>query len=170
MLQTKKRATALLAAVGVAAAIGVGGFAYAAFTQDRDSEAIAAQAEAFQNLVVTGAPTDGSLWPGQKTDVTLTIDNSVNDTPILLTKATHVEVVAKDVKTKTLSDAGECAQMLKLADFTSLPAAEAAISASSIESVTLTDALQLDPAASDKCQGMKFTVKWKVSAETTYGS
>ena len=121
MLQTKKRATALLAAVGVAAAIGVGGFAYAAFTQERSSEAIAAEAEAFENLLVTGAPLDGSLWPGQTTNVTLSIDNKANDTPILLTKATHVEVVAKDVKTANPKDAEVCAQMLKLADFSTLP-------------------------------------------------
>jgi hypothetical protein len=170
MLQTKKRATALLAAVGVAAAIGVGGFAYAAFTQERASDAIAAEAEAFENLVVTGAPLDGSLWPGQKTNVTLSIDNKANDTPILITKATHVEVVAKDVKTKDPADADTCAQMLKLADFDSLPAEDAAISSGAVESVTLVNALQLDPAADDKCQGMKFTVKWKVSAKTTYGS
>ena len=32
------------------------------------------------------------------------------------------------------------------------------------------NALQLDPEAGDECQGMKFTVKWKVSAKTAYGS
>jgi hypothetical protein len=170
MLQTQKRATALLAAVGVAAAIGVGGFAYAAFTQERNSEAIAAQAEAFENLVVTGAPLDGSLWPGQKTNVTLSIDNSANDTPILITDAKHIEVVAKDVKTTNPADAGECAQMLKLKDFDTLPAADAAVSSGAVESVTLVDALQLHPDASDRCQAMKFTVKWKVSAKTAYGS
>jgi hypothetical protein len=170
MLQTKKRATALLAAVGVAAAIGVGGFAYAAFTQERASNAIAAEAEAFENLVVTGAPLDGSLWPGQKTDVTLTIDNKANDTPILITKATHIDVAAIDVKTANPDDADACAKMLKLADFDKLPPADAAISSGAVESVKLADALQLDPDAGDKCQGMKFTVKWKVSAKTTYGS
>ena len=123
MLQTRKRATALLAAVGVAAAIGVGGFAYAAFTQETSSNAIAVQAEKFANLTVTGAPADTSLWPGQQTDVRLTIDNRANDTPILITKATHLKVVADDVKTTNPKHAAECAEMLTLKDFDKLPAA-----------------------------------------------
>ncbi|HEU5110806.1 MAG TPA: hypothetical protein VFT95_19880 [Micromonosporaceae bacterium] len=170
MLQTRKRATALLAAVGVAAAIGVGGFAYAAFTQERDSEAIAAQAERFENLVVTGLPADTSLWPGQKTDVTLTIDNSANDTPIDVTRAEHVPVVVGDIVTANPAYAGYCKNQLVLEDFPRITGAAARVDANVADTIVLEDALELLGSADERCQGMTFTVKWKVSAETAYGS
>jgi len=168
MLQTKKRATALLAAVGVAAAIGVGGFAYAAFTQDRASDAIAAEAAVFQNLAVTGTPADNPLWPGQKTDVTLTIDNSVNDVPIDVTRAEHVTVAVADVHPVVAADAGYCKGKLVLKDFPVITGFR--VGANGQENLVLDDALELHESADNRCQGMTFDVKWTVSAKTAYGS
>jgi hypothetical protein len=170
MLNTKKRATALLAFVGVAAVIGIGGFAYAAFTQERRSEAIRAGTATFQNLVVTGAPAERSLWPGQTTDVTLTIDNTANNTPILVGRAEHVPVAAADVRTTDRDDAGYCSTQLELADFRQITGADAAVAAGAAETIVLEDALKLLPTADNRCQNMTFTVRWSVSADVAYAS
>jgi hypothetical protein len=168
MLNTRKGATALLAAVGVAAVVGIGGFAYAAFTQERQSDAIAARAETFENLTVTGEPLDGSLWPGQTTDVRLRIDNSANDTPITVTRAEHVPVAVGEVRTIDPANAGWCKDRLVLADFPEITGLDADVAAGAVDTLTLPGALKLLPSADNRCQSMTFTVKWTVSANTAF--
>jgi hypothetical protein len=168
MLNTRKRAATLLAAVGVAAAVGIGSFAYAAFTQDAESDAIAARTETFKNLVVTGDPEDKSLWPGQTTDVTLTISNVANDTDIVVTEAMHVAPVGADVDPLVATDKTYCKNQLELNDFKKIPAELGAVKGGQSRDVVLPDALTLKSDTDNRCQNMTFRVKWTVSADTAY--
>jgi len=60
--RSKRILAATLAAAGV---IAVAGTAYAVYSTEKESSAIAAESNAIQELVLTGAVTDTSLWPNQ---------------------------------------------------------------------------------------------------------
>ncbi|GAA1887897.1 hypothetical protein [Asanoa iriomotensis] len=164
--RSKRILAATLAAAGV---LAVSGIAYAVYSTQKTSSAVAAESNAIVELVVTGVPTDTTLWPNQATDVTLTVKNS-NDTQLKITKVEPVALTDDDITNIANASRETCRGFLQLTGASGLSdAVPAGTSASPAETdVILPGAIKLLNTATNECQAMKFNTKWKVYAETNY--
>lgn len=153
----------LVAAGAAAAVLGIAGFAWAAFSQETSSSAVAAEAETFAPVVVAGTPADTTLWPGQSTTVTLTVDNSANDVAVVVTRVDAIPLTDADITTTDPADRAWCRSKLIL---TGIASTSVPIASEGSAPVVLTNGIQLLGDADNRCQGMQFSTKWKVWVST----
>ncbi|MEU4518878.1 hypothetical protein AB0F52_09180 [Amycolatopsis sp. NPDC024027] len=87
---TTNKAKSVLVVAAVGGLVGVGGFAVAAFVQDSTTGGVSGSAEAMTPATVTGAQV-GTLLPGEKAYVTLTLFNQNANVKIRLVSVTGAD-------------------------------------------------------------------------------
>ncbi len=182
--RSKRILAATLAAVGTVAAAGV---AWAAFRSTGESQAVTVSGETFSGVEVSGAwlgrynattnthaGSTSALIPGEHGDVKLTLTNPAANT----INGKVVGIKAKPVGENDIGGAvspgnkATCAGKLNFAYFTPF-AGDAVVpviadtGAGGAREIILRDAVQLDPSATEICQGMTFPVAYEVTFEAT---
>ncbi|MDR7280234.1 hypothetical protein [Catenuloplanes atrovinosus] len=166
MSKTKKRGTAIAVAGAVAAVAIGGGVAWAAFTQQSESTAVAAGADTFEVVTVSGTVADDSLYPNQATDVTLTVSN-VNDVPIKATRVEFVPLTDGDITNIPNGSRTYCRGKVTLVTrAVDVPISAGTAGNPATGTITLEDGLRLAKDTDNSCQGMRIAAKWKVTTET----
>ncbi|GIH08707.1 hypothetical protein Rhe02_67740 [Rhizocola hellebori] len=150
----------IVAGLSIAIVVGVTGIALAAFTQQATVEKVMGGTDTFKQLTLTGVAGDTTLFPNQKTSVTLTIDNKANDVAIAVTEISPMLLADEDITGVT--DVAYCKSMLKLTGTKTIYPVDPNASLK----VVVANAIELSTDADNRCQGMKFGTKWTVTAKT----
>jgi hypothetical protein len=162
----------MIAAAAAVGTVAVAGISYAAFARSADGTA-SGGSEEFNNLTVAGQWVGGTaspnLLPGEAGAVKLTIgapgDNSVNAEVVSITPN---PITAGDIGGDvTGGDKATCAAWLSAQTFT--PAAGTVVldkNATNVQ-VTLNSAVTFSVDATEVCEGMTFSTKWKVRFQAT---
>ena len=168
MSKTKKRGTTIAVAGAVAAVAIGGGVAWAAFSNSSESSAVNAGAAKLVTLTVSGTAEDTTLFPNQKTKVSLTVKNT-NDVPMKVTRVEPVALTDADITVASgnAADVTYCKGKLTLSGANNLAdvLAAANVQGDTIP-VVVPDAIALSASADNRCQGMTFDTTWKVTTET----
>jgi hypothetical protein len=165
MSRSKKRLAVIGSGVA-AAAIAVGGVAFAAFNQSAEASAAGAGTESFAPLSATGtwmgrpdavgrySDSGKLLLPGESGDVVLELTNPSTNT----VQGAVVSIVPAGLQ-------NDCSGNLQLASYK--PGSELVLDHGDKVKVTLKKAVSLKPEATSTCQGLRFTPKYTVIFEAT---
>lgn len=165
MSRSKKRLAVIGSGVA-AAAIAVGGVAFAAFNQSAQASAAGAGTESFAPLSAAGTwvgrpdakgnySDDGKLLlPGESGDVQLKLTNPATNT----VQGAVVSIIPAGLQ-------NDCSGNLKLASYK--PGSALVLDHGGTVTVTLKNAVSLKPEATSTCQGLRFTPQYTVIFEAT---
>ncbi len=160
---TKLRAG--IATCAIAASLGIGGFAIAAFVQTQDAQATSKAAK-FAPVTVSGVVVAQNMLPGDSSRVTLTLENPEGNTvKAKVTSITPAGVVVSPSSVGGEAQAATCAAFVEQKTDDESNAALPILSAGQSRSYALNNGITLKEAAPIDCQGMDFTTKWSVTLE-----
>jgi hypothetical protein len=154
-INNKAKSVLIIATVG--ALVGVGGFAVAAFVQDSTTGGVSGSAEAMVPATVTGAQT-GTLLPGEKGYVTLTLSNPNANVKIKLLTVTPGEVVIDSVTNPV--DTAYCHGQIELSTAGANPLLPTLAVSEANFPYKLTDAVKLKDDTDIRCQAMTYHTTW----------
>ena len=159
-INSKIKPVLVVAAVG--ALVGIAGFAIAAFVQSSTTGPVAGSAESFSPVTVTGAQT-GTLLPGEKAYVTLTLTNPNTNVKAKLTSIAPGEVVVDTVV--DAADTTYCQGQIVLSTAGADPLFPTLAVSEANYPFKLTDAVTLKPDTDNRCQSMTFHTTWTAQFE-----
>jgi hypothetical protein len=153
---TRKAKSVLVIAI-IGTMLGIGGFAIAAFVQNSTADNVSGSAETFSPATVTGAQT-GTLLPGEKAYVTLTLTN-----PNANVKAKLLSVTPGDVVIDTVANPADttyCHDQITLSTAGADPLLPTLAVSEANYPYKLTDAVTLKDDTDNRCQAMKYHTTW----------
>jgi hypothetical protein len=150
----------VIAAVGTA--MGIGGFAIAAFVQSTTTGPVAGSSESFSAVTVTGAQT-GTLLPGESAYVTLTLTNPNTNVKAKLTSVIPGEVVIDSVADS--ADTAYCHDQIELSAAGADPIFPTLAVSEANYPFKVTDAVKLKADTDIRCQNMTFHTTWTTQFE-----
>lgn len=162
-MQKRNKIRAGASALAFGAILGLGGFAFAAFTEDTVATATDTQAAQMTPLALQGYPAtdyDGSqtaMWPNHPADVVFTVKNN-NEVPVTVTNIVNTGVVATGA---TPSDcAGHIVVNPIVVPGGTLPTVAADGGTAELR---LLGVIKLGNSAPNTCQGATFSTQWTVT-------
>ncbi|WHT22525.1 hypothetical protein N8J89_16110 [Crossiella sp. CA-258035] len=154
-INRKAKPVIVVAAIGTI--LGLASFALAAFVQDSTTGSVSGSAEAMTPATVTGAQT-GTLLPGEKGYVTLTLSNPNANVKIKLLSVTPGEVVIDTVA--NIADKPYCQSQLELSTAGADPLLPTLAVSEANFPYKLTDAVKLKDDTDIRCQAMTYHTTW----------
>jgi len=156
-MRINNKAKSVLIVATVGALMGAGGFAVASFVQDSTTGGVSGSAEAMTPATVTGAQV-GTLLPGEKAYVTLTLSNPNANVKIKLVSVTPGDVVIDTVG--NVADKPYCQGQLELSVAGADPLLPTLAVSEANFPYKLTDAVKMKEDTDIRCQGMTFHTTW----------
>ncbi|MCX2948938.1 hypothetical protein [Lentzea sp. NEAU-D7] len=156
-MHVSKKAKSVFVIASVATILGVSGLAVASFVQESTAEGVSGSAEAMVPATVTGAQT-GTLLPGEKAYVTLTLSNPNANVKIKLMSVTPGEVVIDSVTNPV--DSAYCHGQIELSAAGADPLLPTLAVSEANFPYKLTDAVKLKDDTDIRCQAMTYHTTW----------